>query len=843
MKPLSTAQASLFLPSMPDVARCELSLQELHQAWRLIEASAKMNCPVEARLLLPAMVSTRTGFSHLEGALIANLVQEKIRNVLAEIATKAQYAIDILVRNLFERTADVGFLATDTELCRFVAGLDTDHARILQRLSEYRAKYSVYDQILLLDASGKVLAQADPAQKVGHSDDALVAATLASDGYVETFRATELRPGHARALVYSHRMRDPDSGAVVGVLCLCFNFEQEMAAIFAAYRDPRQRANMLLLDAHDRVIASADALWVPVGAQVPTNADDSAEIHMFSGREYLVRTFRAAGYQGYPGPSGWQGQVMIPLDLAFRAGGADALAQFEPAMLQGLLAHAHSFNPALHELMSEVRRTTRTIERIVWNGKVTSAASGGEGGKLNALLDQITDTGSRSDTLFSHSIQDLYRTVLTSSVRAAEYTSQLLVDMLDRNLYERANDCRWWALTAQLREGLARPGATDQSAAIGSLLAEINGLYTVYSRLFVYERSGRIVASTGSQDIVGSSVDADTLGRVCALQSVQDHYPEPFGPAALYDGRATFVYHAAVRHPDNEATVVGGIGIVFDGEPELLAMLAAGVAERAKLHAYFVTPDGTVLSSTDPDYPPGAQLDIDKALLAAGAASVSRIVLHRGQYVLAAATGARGYREFRVGQASEQAVVGVVLQVVGAAHGAAAVADPAASRIAATGDIGRDYATFFAGDALLALPADQILEAVPFARVQRTASGNGARIGLLDTRLPGQQPQSIWVFDLGYMIAGRATVPGEDSQVILARHQHYVVGLLVDELHSVQRFADSAMSAMPQGVGTQAWAQRLIMANDGKLLIQEVALDPLFARLRSEANEATPHVA
>ena len=28
----------------------------------------------------------------------------------------ARYAIDILVRNLFERTADVGFLATDADL-------------------------------------------------------------------------------------------------------------------------------------------------------------------------------------------------------------------------------------------------------------------------------------------------------------------------------------------------------------------------------------------------------------------------------------------------------------------------------------------------------------------------------------------------------------------------------------------------------------------------------------------------------------------------------------------------------------------------------------------------------
>ena len=36
--------------------------------------------------------------------------------------------------------------------------------------------------------------------------------------------------------------------AVVGVLCLCFNFEQEMAGIFHSHRDPAGRSNMLLLD-------------------------------------------------------------------------------------------------------------------------------------------------------------------------------------------------------------------------------------------------------------------------------------------------------------------------------------------------------------------------------------------------------------------------------------------------------------------------------------------------------------------------------------------------------------------------------------------------------------------
>ena len=119
MKTPPAASSDTFLPYMPDVARCELSLRELNQMWQLIESSAKMNCPAEARLLLPAMVATRTGFAQLERALIANLVQEKVRHVLADLGTQARYAIDILVRNLFERTADVGFLATDVDLCRF----------------------------------------------------------------------------------------------------------------------------------------------------------------------------------------------------------------------------------------------------------------------------------------------------------------------------------------------------------------------------------------------------------------------------------------------------------------------------------------------------------------------------------------------------------------------------------------------------------------------------------------------------------------------------------------------------------------------------------------------------
>jgi chemotaxis signal transduction protein len=833
---------------MPDVARCELSLRELNQMWRLIESSAKMNCPAEARLLLPAMVATRTGFAHLEQALVANLVQEKVRHVLAELGTQARYAIDILVRNLFERTADVGFLATDADLCRFVAGLDDDKEAARQRLHDYRDKYTVYDEILLLDLDGRVLVQADPATSVTHSRDPLLQQSLDAKGYVETFRATDLRPGKSRALVYSHRMLHPDTGEPAGVLCLCFNFEQEMDAIFAAYRDPSQRANMLLLDAQDHVISSADPLWIPPGVRVPTNADGQPQLLMFGGREYLVRTFCSDGYQGYPGPAGWKAQLMIPVDLAFRTSGGQSLAEVEPALMQGLLSHAQAFSPSLHELMSSVTRTTRTIERIVWNGKVTSAANdqvnadGSHSGginKLNTVLDQITETGERSDALFSHSIQDLYQTVLASSISEAELTSQLLVDMLDRNLYERANDCRWWALSAQLRRGLAQP-SDAQTKAIADVLAYINSLYTVYARLFVYDRGGRIIASTGGDEIVGQYISGDTLGRVAALRSELDHYPESFGPSAFYGGDATYIYHAAIRHPEQSGTVVGGIGIVFDARPELLNMLHSGVASRANMRAYFVTPQGQILSSTDAACAPGDVLQLDTGLLAqadaGNGASISRIMQHDGQYVIAACTRSAGYREFRAVDGIEQPVIAVLLQAFGPVRHE--LPARAAVRIERLRDTGPDFAIFYAGRTLMALRATQIQEAVPFAKVQRTTSAGAgttaaARMGMLDVPLAGGQKHFVWVFDLALLATGKAGTVTDNSQVMLVHSGATVIGLLVDDLHSVQQFDSADMTESPFSSGEMALAPRLIKANQGNVLIQEIDIERLMARLRA----------
>lgn len=361
-----TQKNDAFLPYMRDVVRSEQSLRELNLMWRMIESSAKMNYLAETKSILQTMAATRAGFDQLEQELVASLVHEKCANVLMEIGTKAHYVIDIVVRNLYERTADVGFLATDRDLCAFVAGVQGDVEAIHHRLLAYRSKYTVYDEIMLLDRDGNVLMQIDEHSEVEGSIDPLIGETLASGRYVETFRATDLRPCKGKALIYSQRMLHPETGEVVGILCLCFDFEREMQGIFESHRDPDERSNMLLLDGENRVIASADALWVPVGAIVPVNRGGSAKLMMFGGRKYLVQTFGADGYQGYLGPSGWQGQVMIPVEVAFLDGGDPTLTALDPAIVDGLLSHAQTFSPPLYKIM----QAAETIQRVVWNGQV-----------------------------------------------------------------------------------------------------------------------------------------------------------------------------------------------------------------------------------------------------------------------------------------------------------------------------------------------------------------------------------------------------------------------------------------------------------------------------------------
>ena len=832
----TTLQIDTFLPYMRDVIRCEQALQELNLMWRLIESSAKMNCPEEARAILPTMAATRKGFTRLEKELVTSLVTEKVANVLAEIGTKAQYVIDILVRNLYERTADVGFLATDNELASFVAGETNNPDQIQQRLLDYRNKYTVYDDILLLDIHGNVMAQVDQDNRLEGSLDPLIAQTLETDAYVETFRASDLRPSKRQALIYSRRILHPVSHKVVGVLCLCFNFEQEMEGIFRSHGDPQGRSVMLLLDQHNQVIQSSDCLWIPLGVQVPVDLEANTSLQTFSGREYLVRTFRTEGYQSYMGPPGWQGQVMIPVDIAFSgAAGVDTLTGLPQHIKEGVLSHAKSFSLPLFEIMS----AADNIRGVVWNGQVMSSGQAGDQTKLKAVLGQISETASRSNELFSNSIGDLYSTVLSSGLKKTEFVSHLLVDLLDRNLYERADDCRWWALTPELRSAMSTaPLDAQASERISGILRYINKLYTVYTRIYVYDTRGEIVASTlnGEPDpeSLGVEISPQTLANVMALRSDQSYYVTPFEATPAYDGAPTYIYHAAIQSDRGDGAVVGGVGIVFNSAVELALMLRGGLGADSNMTGFYTDRSGRIISSTDPRRPVGTVLELgaDMQQLASGT-SLSRVVEHDGHYAVMGCSASSGYREFKRSDGYREDVLAIVFDPIGEVRAQAGNAVRADTVIEseARGENCIEYATFLSNGVLYALPARYVMEAISATQLASVPMGaSRSCVGLLDVQHGGPDAGPVWVFDLNRLLHKPREGVSRATQIIILESDGKRMGLMVDELHDVKEFGPDQILPSPfYSEGKYGLIQQLIKANRGALLIQGLGVQTLFA--------------
>ena len=215
---------------------------------------------------------TRREFATLAADLIDSLGSETCKKSLLALQAKTQIAIDILVRNLFERTADVGFLSADDDLCAYLraaeakdSGTDREKAtrneHIRGRLREYVAKYSVYQDVVLLAANGELLLSLQP-QTLGSSTDPLIRASVETRAaYVETYRKVDFQPQQERCLIYSYRI--VDDGVTRGVLCLNFNLEDEVRRIFCKLNDANDWTVLTFLDADGTVIASSDAASAP----------------------------------------------------------------------------------------------------------------------------------------------------------------------------------------------------------------------------------------------------------------------------------------------------------------------------------------------------------------------------------------------------------------------------------------------------------------------------------------------------------------------------------------------------------------------------------------------------
>ncbi|WP_127470598.1 cache domain-containing protein [Thiomicrorhabdus aquaedulcis] len=462
-----------YAQALPQVKRYLAQLEQQDLWWTTVAMVGKINNDNIDPQLLVSVVDTQKAFQALRDQMMEALINRYLNQAHSEIKLKAQASIDILNRNLFERTADVGFLAADEDLVQFMAQQpaadEPQRASALRhieaRLEEYVAKYSVYDDIALLSPNGEVLAQLSRAgqQTLNHHNQAktchepwVTHALQGHTSYTEVYAQSSLF-GSQPSLFYAKlvQRRVGEQWQTVGVLCLRFKFEQEVNTIFntlnrAGHENDAQDSvaqareightafEFALLGAQGEVLAGK-----PLAANVliKPSVTHEVELNAQGALEYVAR---AAGYEGFMGLE-WFSRVSINQSAAFVQGTA-------LESLDGCIEPASMLY--LRDLEETNQHVSVLLLIVILNGKMTSLKKDAKA--FLPVLDSFQDISRAIELIFNDFIGHIHQVMLKTIHDKVRFSASLAAELMDRNLYERANDCRWWALNNRFRTVLTQ---------------------------------------------------------------------------------------------------------------------------------------------------------------------------------------------------------------------------------------------------------------------------------------------------------------------------------------------------------------------------------------------------
>ncbi len=235
----------------------------------------------------------------------------------------AQTLVQFIVRNLFERTADVRWWATDPALWKALEEPGQDSAAFAaERLGTINRFYTVYLDLVMTDTTGRVVGSANPRFQRALRDRNLAAepwfraARLCGSGddyIVDEVRRSNLHE-ERDVLVYATGIRagGRSDGAMVGTLGVYFDWQAQGHAIVEkeANLPPTvaQRTEVMLLDGNARIIACSNParLYQTYGLQIPDGATRGS---YYDAQGAIVAFARTLGYEDYDG-LGWYGVIV-----------------------------------------------------------------------------------------------------------------------------------------------------------------------------------------------------------------------------------------------------------------------------------------------------------------------------------------------------------------------------------------------------------------------------------------------------------------------------------------------------------------------------------------------------
>lgn len=270
--------------------------------------------------------------------------------------------------------------------------------------------------------------------------------------------------------------------------------------------------------------------------------------------------------------------------------------------------------------LSDINSVTRVSKMLAVNAQIEAARAGEHGrgfaivaeevGRIADRISQITskldaELGQSLGRDLSHIEQTGRRIVDESRGQRLADLSLNMIDIIDRNLYERSCDVRWWATDTAVVDCASEAG-TERRAHASRRLGVILDSYTVYVDLWIADRNGNVIAN-GRPDkypVQGHNVSSASWFRKAMLTrdgtefAVDDVQLEP-----KLAGTSVAVYSAAIREGgDVNGRIVGVLGIFFDWASQSQAVVdrvRLTDAERSHTRCLLLDSNHRVIAASD----------------------------------------------------------------------------------------------------------------------------------------------------------------------------------------------------------------------------------------------------
>jgi Methyl-accepting chemotaxis protein (MCP) signalling domain len=268
------------------------------------------------------------------------------------------------------------------------------------------------------------------------------------------------------------------------------------------------------------------------------------------------------------------------------------------------------------EKIGRIEAVTGRTRILALNALIEAARAGDAGRGFAVVANEVRAISTEVEQLALS-----LRTELSEQVSALEAGSremlehaneQRLVDLslnaielIDRNLYERSCDVRWWATDAAMVDACAAP-TPEATRHASKRLGVILNAYTVYLDLWLCDMNGRVIANGRPEryDATHSGVAGEVWFQdACRTASGEEFVCADIARVGVLKNKPVATYATAVREGgDARGKPIGVLAIHFDWEPQaqtIVEGLRFAPGERERSRALLLDRNGRVIASSD----------------------------------------------------------------------------------------------------------------------------------------------------------------------------------------------------------------------------------------------------